>query len=133
MSMTIEKIDKTNPTYAESSMNDSITLATGAKGYVLFQSPNNSEFAVYQVFIGPTGIAYDVKLEMDMDGSNSWGTIQETVVPDVQTTLFQWVADYMQSFRNKFRLSVTNNEAGDQEFFFFIPCADRADMVNRRY
>jgi len=136
MPLEIKAKDKTRPTLTGAEKNSFLTLDSAGIGEIWATS--DYEFGIQNFIIGPGAVAFDVVVEMnlnpDRDTLPVWGLISDVSRLAGDVDAYKVVMDEFDSFKNDFKITITNNHAGDdRKFYYYVSASSRAEMPNRKY
>jgi hypothetical protein len=128
--------DKTRTDEEIFNFSNYLELETATSGTIDIVS--TGEFSVQHITVQGS-LTYKIKLDMNMNPdpytAEVWGILVEEVTRTAagNKPVYQYIPDELYSFKNKVRVTITNNSGGTQEHYFFISASPRQLMPHRKY
>ena len=133
--LTVQIKDKNNVDYLNASFNEKLVIAPAGKGEI-FINARGREFGLHEILIGPPGLKCKIDVYIDLNPSltaNTWMLMRTTTRTGSEATVFEWISDEMYTAKNAVKIEITNNEAADKDFYYFVPCSPQGQIPNRKF
>lgn len=103
------------------------------EGVILLTSA--SEFSVQHLTIGPGVRDFTVKIEENLGtvAVPQWSLIRTDTVLKATLTEYVWIPEIFKSYLDEVRITVTNDEATVEVYYFTLSATSRADMPGRKF